>query len=157
MFLQSVAYFCLLGLIEWFALRPSRWWSSQNSDPTVPPDAADGTPRHVTASWSKRDPNAVEYIGTGAAGYGKEVLLDVRDLSIRYDSENVKNPKPAAVEQLTFRVSRGEIFGFNGENGSGKTSTYKVLTGLLAPYAGDAFLNGNDVRGSWRRVRRVLS
>ncbi|MGE0874497.1 MAG: ribosome-associated ATPase/putative transporter RbbA [Burkholderiales bacterium] len=50
-----------------------------------------------------------------------------------------------AVDDVSFRIERGEIFGFLGSNGCGKTTTMKMLTGLLAPTAGSARLFGRDV------------
>ncbi|MHC4606406.1 MAG: ABC transporter ATP-binding protein [Planctomycetota bacterium] len=51
-------------------------------------------------------------------------------------------PKVKAVRGISFEVHRGEIFGFIGPNGSGKTTTMKMLLGLLFPTAGDAFVLG---------------
>src|SRR3546814_8986214 len=50
-----------------------------------------------------------------------------------------------AVDQVNFRISRGEIFGFLGSNGCGKTTTTKMLTGLLPASEGDALLFGKPV------------
>lgn len=50
-----------------------------------------------------------------------------------------------AVNGVSFRIQRGEIFGFLGSNGCGKTTTMKMLTGLLHPSAGSAKLFGNPV------------
>ena len=50
-----------------------------------------------------------------------------------------------AVDGVSFRIERGEIFGFLGSNGCGKTTTMKMLTGLLAPSAGSARLFGRAV------------
>ncbi len=50
-----------------------------------------------------------------------------------------------AVDDVSFRIERGEIFGFLGSNGCGKTTTMKMLTGLLAPSAGSARLFGRAV------------
>jgi len=50
-----------------------------------------------------------------------------------------------AVDQVNFRISRGEIFGFLGSNGCGKTTTMKMLTGLLPASEGDALLFGKPV------------
>ena len=47
-----------------------------------------------------------------------------------------------AVDRVSFTIERGEIFGFLGSNGCGKTTTMKMLTGLLAPSAGEALLFG---------------
>ena len=50
-----------------------------------------------------------------------------------------------AVDSVSFRIERGEIFGFLGSNGCGKTTTMKMLTGLLPPSAGQARLFGQPV------------
>ena len=50
-----------------------------------------------------------------------------------------------AVNDVSFRIERGEIFGFLGSNGCGKTTTMKMLTGLLPPTQGQATLFGNTV------------
>ncbi len=50
-----------------------------------------------------------------------------------------------AVDAVSFRIGRGEIFGFLGSNGCGKTTTMKMLTGLLPPSAGSARLFGQPV------------
>src|SRR5690606_37677731 len=50
-----------------------------------------------------------------------------------------------AVDHVTFRIARGEIFGFLGSNGCGKTTTMKMLTGLLPASEGKAWLFGQEV------------
>ncbi|QOY92757.1 ribosome-associated ATPase/putative transporter RbbA [Massilia sp. UMI-21] len=61
-----------------------------------------------------------------------------------------------AVRDVSFRIGRGEIFGFIGSNGCGKSTTMKMLTGLLAPSNGEAWVLGQPVRrhdlGGRRRV-----
>ena len=61
-----------------------------------------------------------------------------------------------AVEGLDLEVRRGEVFGLLGPNGSGKTTTIRMLTGLIAPTAGTAFVAGIDVVRFPERVRRVI-
>jgi len=51
-----------------------------------------------------------------------------------------------AVNQVTFRVNKGEIFGFLGPNGAGKTTTIRVLTGLLTPDSGNVFIDGVNIK-----------
>ncbi|MDT8340591.1 MAG: ATP-binding cassette domain-containing protein, partial [Longimicrobiales bacterium] len=51
-----------------------------------------------------------------------------------------------AVDQVTFRVERGEIFGFLGPNGAGKSTTQRVLTRMLPDYEGAAEVLGRPVR-----------
>ena len=54
--------------------------------------------------------------------------------------------KFTAVDHVSFRIERGEIFGFLGSNGCGKSTTMKMLTGLLAPTEGEALLFGRHAR-----------
>src|SRR6201993_679969 len=62
----------------------------------------------------------------------------------------------AAVNDVSFRVEKGEIFGFLGPNGSGKTTVIKMLTGLLPLSAGDATVQGIDVRTDPEAVRENI-
>jgi ABC-2 type transport system ATP-binding protein len=64
--------------------------------------------------------------------------VEVRDLTVRFGSFT-------AVDRISLRVRCGEIFGFLGPNGSGKTTTMRVLCGLLAPTAGEALVGGRSV------------
>jgi len=59
-----------------------------------------------------------------------------------------------AVDHVKFRIERGEIFGFLGSNGCGKTTTMKMLTGLLPPTEGEALLFGKPVKGGDIESRR---
>lgn len=60
------------------------------------------------------------------------------------------------VNRLGFGVEKGEIFGFLGPNGSGKTTTIKMLCGLVSPTAGKATVNGFDVVSQPDKVRRSI-
>ncbi|NKE46289.1 ribosome-associated ATPase/putative transporter RbbA [Roseomonas frigidaquae] len=59
-----------------------------------------------------------------------------------------------AVDHVSFRIARGEIFGFLGSNGCGKTTTMKMLTGLLPPSEGRAWLFGEPAGGGGLETRR---
>src|SRR5258708_9878303 len=61
-----------------------------------------------------------------------------------------------AVNDLSFRVEKGEIFGFLGPNGSGKTTVIKMLTGLLPLSGGSALVEGLDVRTDSESVRERI-
>jgi ABC-type multidrug transport system ATPase subunit len=61
-----------------------------------------------------------------------------------------------AVNDVSFRVEKGEIFGFLGPNGSGKTTVIKMLTGLLPLSSGEAFVEGIDVRKDAEGVRERI-
>ncbi len=64
--------------------------------------------------------------------------IEVRDLSRRFGDF-------VAVDAVTFDVERGEIFGYLGANGAGKSTTIRMLTGLLRPSQGHAVVAGCDV------------
>ena len=61
-----------------------------------------------------------------------------------------------AVDHLSLTVQQGEIFGLLGPNGSGKTTTINMVSGLSVPTSGEARVMGYDVRHAARRVRQVL-
>lgn len=61
-----------------------------------------------------------------------------------------------AVDDLSLTIERGEVFGLLGPNGSGKTTTIRMLTGLLQPASGSASVAGIDVIRSPGEVRRVI-
>jgi ribosome-dependent ATPase len=66
-----------------------------------------------------------------------EPVITARDLTCRFGDFT-------AVDRVSFTIERGEIFGFVGSNGCGKTTTMKMLTGLLAASAGEALLFGKS-------------
>lgn len=61
-----------------------------------------------------------------------------------------------AVDDVSFDVSRGEIFGFLGPNGAGKTTTIRMLTGLLRPSAGIGCVAGFDLRTQSESIKRRI-
>jgi len=61
-----------------------------------------------------------------------------------------------AVDSISLTVETGEIFGLLGPNGAGKTTTVKILTTLLPPTSGEAFVDGFDVVHESSKVRRVI-
>ena len=61
-----------------------------------------------------------------------------------------------AVDAVSFEVERGEIFGYLGANGAGKSTTIRMLTGLLAPSAGEARVAGHDVGRDPEAVKAAI-
>ena len=75
--------------------------------------------------------------------------IEVRGLTRRFGSFT-------AVDAITFDVNEGEVFGFLGANGAGKTTAIKMLIGLLAPTSGEATVAGCDVVRESDEVRRHI-
>jgi ABC-2 type transport system ATP-binding protein len=75
--------------------------------------------------------------------------IDVHGLTRRFGSFT-------AVDSITFGVNAGEVFGFLGANGAGKTTAIKMLIGLLAPSDGSATVAGFDVATDAEQVRRHI-
>ena len=76
-----------------------------------------------------------------------EIAIEAEHLTMRFGDFT-------AVDDVSFRIPRGEIFGFLGSNGCGKTTTMKMLTGLLVPTEGRAGLFGKEVDARDMAVRR---
>ena len=75
--------------------------------------------------------------------------IEVRDLTRRFGDFT-------AVDAISFDVAEGEVFGFLGANGAGKTTAIKMLIGLLAPTSGQASVAGFDVLTQAEDVRRRI-
>jgi ABC-2 type transport system ATP-binding protein len=76
-----------------------------------------------------------------------EIAIDVEGLTKSFDGRKV-------VRDLSLRVKRGEIYGFLGPNGSGKTTTIRMLCGLLTPDEGHGSCLGYDIRTEADEIKR---
>ena len=93
-----------------------------------------------------KDHRKVE-IPPAPAENGDEYAIEARGLTMRFGDFT-------AVDNVTFSIPRGEIFGFLGSNGCGKTTTMKMLTGLLPASEGSAKLFGHEVDPRDMAVRK---
>src|SRR5881397_729182 len=75
--------------------------------------------------------------------------IDVRGLTKRFDGHTV-------VDDFAIRVERGQIFGFLGPNGSGKTTTIRILCGLLTPDSGEGTCLGYDILKDAEKIKRQV-
>src|SRR5512135_1117752 len=82
-----------------------------------------------------------------SAAADAEIIIETKDLVKRYG-------KLTAVNHLSLQVPRGAIYGFVGPNGAGKTSTMRILTTLMLPSSGQAYVCGHEVTRDARAVRR---
>lgn len=91
-------------------------------------------------------PPPLEHEGKEVAS---EVLVQVKDLVKRFGSFT-------AVDHISFEVRKGEIFGFLGANGAGKTTAMRILCGLSLPTEGEATVCGFDVRTQSEEIKRCI-
>ncbi len=61
-----------------------------------------------------------------------------------------------AIDDLNLEIKRGELFGLLGPNGAGKTTTINILSGLLKPTEGTAYVGGYDVRKDLRKIKELI-
>lgn len=78
-----------------------------------------------------------------------DIAVDVQDLTVKFGDFT-------AVNNITFNVSRGEIFGFLGANGAGKTTTIRVLCGLIIPDAGTVKVAGYNIHDSELAIKTTV-
>ncbi len=76
-------------------------------------------------------------------------MIEVRNLTKMYGSF-------PAVRDVSFRIEKGDIFGFIGPNGAGKTTTIRTLATLLTPTSGDAYVGGFSAVRQPREVRKLI-
>ena len=78
------------------------------------------------------------------------------DLAIRARGLTRRFGDFTAVDAISFEVAAGEVFGFLGANGAGKTTAIRMLTGLLTPTEGDATVAGHDVHTEPDAIKRTI-
>ena len=81
--------------------------------------------------------------------HARDTAIEVRELTRRFGAFT-------AVDAISFDVAAGEVFGFLGANGAGKTTAIRMLIGLLAPSGGSARVAGFDVATQTEQVKRNI-
>ncbi len=129
-----------------------------NNEPLL----SDGHPHLSGQSVPPRFEDAfMDFVGGGPRGQsplaalmtpfsdGLEVVVDAHGLTKKFGSFT-------AVNEISFSVHKGEIFGLLGPNGAGKSTTFKMMCGLLRPTAGKALVNGVDLQVAPSKGRSFL-
>ncbi|MFH1425969.1 MAG: ABC transporter ATP-binding protein [Candidatus Kerfeldbacteria bacterium] len=81
-------------------------------------------------------------------------MIRIENLSKTYTLKGKQ--KVIALKNLNLDVEKGEIIGLLGTNGAGKTTTLKLLTTLLYPSSGTAYIDGMDIRKDTKRIRKRI-
>ncbi|MET4086227.1 ABC transporter ATP-binding protein [Bradyrhizobium sp. S3.5.5] len=84
-----------------------------------------------------------------SGGNGNGIAIDVKGLTKSFGGREV-------VHDLSMQVKRGSIYGFLGPNGSGKTTTIRILCGLLTPDSGEGTCLGYDIRRDAEKIKRQV-
>ncbi len=79
----------------------------------------------------------------------KEKIIIAKDLTKNFGSFT-------AVDNISFEVDKGEVFGFLGANGAGKTTAMRMLSGLLIPSSGEGWVAGHNIRTESERVKQNI-
>ena len=80
---------------------------------------------------------------------GNDIVISVKDLTKKFGSFT-------AVDHISFDVRKGEIFGFLGANGAGKTTAMRMLCGLSLPTSGDGKVDGYDIITQSENVKKHI-
>ncbi len=109
-----------------------------------------GTPEDILTEFREVfNPSCIEREGSKKVGYETENVIEVEHLVKAFGSFR-------AVDDISFTVKRGEIFGFLGANGAGKTTAMHVLTGLNQPTSGTGKVVGFDIRTEYEQIKRHI-
>ena len=79
----------------------------------------------------------------------REWAIDVKGLTKKFAEKTV-------VDHISLKVEKGSIFGFLGSNGSGKTTTIRMICGLLTPTAGEGYCLGYDIRTQSNQIKEHI-
>lgn len=88
-------------------------------------------------------------------------ILEIQNLSYAYDRQvhsliKTKEKEFRALQDVSFSVEKGEIFGLLGPNGGGKTTLFRILSTYFVPAAGSVRIFGSDIRQNSQRVRQQV-
>ena len=109
-----------------------------------------GTPEEILTEF--RDvfnPPSIEHEGNNKVGNEAENVIEVEHLVKAFGTFR-------AVDDISFTVKRGEIFGFLGANGAGKTTAMHMLTGLNQPTSGTGRVVGFDIRTEYEQIKKHI-
>ncbi len=109
-----------------------------------------GTPEEILTEFSDVfNPPSIEHEGSNKVGNEAENVIEVEHLVKAFGTFR-------AVDDISFTVKRGEIFGFLGANGAGKTTAMHMLTGLNQPTSGTGRVVGFDIRTEYEQIKKHI-
>ena len=88
--------------------------------------------------------------------YGINVKQTMNELAIKAEKLSKNFGSFKAVDEISFDVKKGEVFGFLGANGAGKTTAMKMLIGISTPSSGKASIAGYDIYNETEKIKRNI-
>ncbi|WP_067935537.1 ABC transporter ATP-binding protein [Alicyclobacillus kakegawensis] len=79
----------------------------------------------------------------------KDIVVEIRNLTKRIGNKTI-------VDNLSFDIPKGEVFGLLGPNGAGKTTTIRMMVGLMSITSGDVFIDGLNIRSDFREAMKRI-
>ena len=109
-----------------------------------------GTPEEILTEFRNVfNPPSIKHEGNNKVGNEAENVIEVEHLVKAFGTFR-------AVDDISFTVKRGEIFGFLGANGAGKTTAMHMLTGLNQPTSGTGRVVGFDIRTEYDQIKKHI-
>lgn len=130
----------------------SSYWLDRPRHQVLPAELVgedDGSPARTVGH------NTVEQVPDAIRSRTQASGTEVRTIGLRKEFSTPTGTK-VAVEGLHLTMFEGQILALLGHNGAGKSTTIHMLTGMLAPSAGDAYIAGNSVITRMREIRRII-
>lgn len=78
-----------------------------------------------------------------------ETLLETHKLTKSFQGKTI-------IDNLNLNIKKGDVYGFLGRNGQGKTTTIRMLTGLIFPDSGEVVINGLNLRGDFKQAMMLV-
>ncbi len=111
-------------------------------------------PAEINTGWESVESDNVPSIPTGVTlGTDGTAIIRINHLTKVFAG---KTKTVTAVNDVSFNVNRGEIFGLLGANGAGKSTLIRILTTLLSPTSGQAFVNDYDITKEPEKIREII-
>ena len=87
----------------------------------------------------------------GGNNMSNTAIIEIENLT-----KTFKNASENAVDGISFRINKNEIFGLLGPNGAGKTTTISILCGLFPPTSGKVLIDGKDLHEELPSIKNII-
>ena len=79
-----------------------------------------------------------------------------KNTCIKFKNVSKKYKELLALDDISFKIHKGKIFGYIGPNGAGKTTTIKILVGLVRKFKGNVLVYGKNISNNWKNLHNLI-